>query len=128
VISSEISSFGNCSNSALSANPVFLGNYNFASSSPLRVVSVEIIVYNVPHVVHAFESFFSDYITNQCITMGITRHDTEMHGNNRLPPIVRMTVSPNTYCVALRLLGKILFFIVLPISGSCQSMIYRLCY
>jgi len=31
--------------------------------------------------------------------MGITRHDTEMHGNNRLPPIDRMTVSPAMYCV-----------------------------
>jgi len=33
-----------------------------------------------------------------------------------------MTVSPYTYC---RMLGKILFLIVLPISGSCQSMVYR---
>ena len=40
----------------------FLGNYNFASSSPLRVCSVEIIVLNVPHVVHVVESNFSDYI------------------------------------------------------------------
>ena len=37
---------------------VFLGNYNFASSSPLRVGSVEIIVKNVHHVVHAVESNF----------------------------------------------------------------------
>ena len=57
--------------------------------------------------------------------MGKTRHDTEMHGNNRLPPIDRMTVSLNRYCIRLRLLGKILFVIVLPISGSCQSMVYR---
>ena len=35
----------------------------------------------------------------------------------------RMIVSPDTY--ALRLLGKILFAIVLPISGGCQSMVYR---
>ena len=41
---------------------VFLGNYNFASSSPLRVGSVEIIVQNVLHVVHAVESNASDYI------------------------------------------------------------------
>jgi len=25
--------------------------------------------------------------------MGITRHNTEMHGNNRLPMIDRMTIS-----------------------------------
>jgi len=41
---------------------VFLGNYNVASSSPLRVGSVEIIVLNVSHMVHAVESNFSDYI------------------------------------------------------------------
>ena len=41
---------------------VFLGNYNFALSSPLRVGSVEIIVYNVPHVFHAVESNFLGYI------------------------------------------------------------------
>jgi len=34
-----------------------------------------------------------------------------------------MTVSPDTY--ALTLLGKIEFVIVLPISRSCQSMVYR---
>ena len=56
--------------------------------------------------------------------MGITRHDTEMHGNHRLPPIDRMTVSPDTYTYALRLLGKLLFVSVLPISGSCRSMVY----
>ena len=31
----------------------------------------------------------------------------------------------NNTAYALRLLGKILFVIVLPISGSCQSMVYR---
>ena len=41
---------------------VFLGNYNFASSSPIRVCSVEIIVQNVPHVVHAVKSIFYDFI------------------------------------------------------------------
>ena len=41
---------------------VFLGNYEFASSSPLRVGSVEIIVKIVPHVIHAVESNFSDFI------------------------------------------------------------------
>ena len=46
-------------------------------------------------------------------------------GKDRLPPIDRMTVSPDTYCDARRLLGKILFVNVLPISGSCQSMVYR---
>ena len=40
---------------------------------------------------------------------------TEMHGNYRLPPIDRMTVSPDTYRYALRLLGKKVFVIVLPI-------------
>jgi len=40
---------------------IFLGNYNFASSSPLRVGSVEILAENVPRVVHAVESNFSDY-------------------------------------------------------------------
>ena len=40
----------------------FLGNYTFESSSSLRVGSVEIIVLNVPHVVHAVESIFSAYI------------------------------------------------------------------
>ena len=39
--------------------------------------------------------------------MGITRHDTEMHGNNRLPPIDRMTLlSPDTYCVRAKAAGK----------------------
>ena len=51
--------------------------YNCASSSPLRVGSVEIAV----------ESNFSDY------------------GNNRLPPINRMTVSPDTYCVRAKAIG-----------------------
>ena len=73
-------------------------------------------------MVHAVESIFSQLYTNQCISIGITQHDTEIHGNNRLPPIDRMTVSPYTYC---RMLGKIFFLIVLPISGSCQSMVYR---
>ena len=71
-------------------------------------------------MVHAVESNFSDYIQTNAY-----RRDTEMHGNNRLSPIDRMTVSPDTYCVTLRLLGKILFVIVLPISGSCKSMVYR---
>ena len=43
--------------------------------------------------------------------------------NRMKSPIDRMTVSPDTY--ALRLLSKILFVIVLPISRSCQSMVYR---
>ena len=34
-------------------------------------------------VVHAVEYVFRLY-TNQCVSMGITRHDTEMHDNNRL--------------------------------------------
>ena len=42
--------------------PCFSGYYHFASSSLLRVGSVEIIVKNVPHVVHAVVSNFSDYI------------------------------------------------------------------
>ena len=37
--------------------------------------------------------------------MGITRHDTEMHGNYQLPPIGRMTVSSNTYCVRAKAAG-----------------------
>ena len=37
--------------------------------------------------------------------MGITQHDTEMHGNNRLTPINRMTVSPDTYCVRTKAAG-----------------------
>ena len=37
--------------------------------------------------------------------MGITRHDTEMHGNNRLPPIDRMTVSPDRYCIRAKAAG-----------------------
>ena len=78
-----------------------------------RVESVEVIVENVPHVVHAVESNFIQLYTNQCVSM--TRHDTEMHGNNPKPRINRMTLSPDT----LRLLGKILFVIVLPISKSC---------
>ena len=41
---------------------VFLSNFNFASSSPLRVGSVQIFVLNVPHVVHAVEYNCSDYI------------------------------------------------------------------
>jgi len=48
----------------------------------------------MPHVVDAVESNFSDYYTNQCVSMGIKRHDMEMHGNNRLPPIDRMTKLP----------------------------------
>ena len=55
-----------------------------------------------------------------------------MQGNNRLPPINRMklpidrmTVSLDTYCVRAKVAGKILFVSVLPISGSCQSMVYR---
>ena len=34
-----------------------------------------------------------------CIQGNKATHDMEMHGNNRLPPIDRMTVSPDTYCV-----------------------------
>ena len=37
--------------------------------------------------------------------MGITRHDAEMHGTNRLPPIDIMTVSPATYCVRAKAAG-----------------------
>ena len=58
--------------------------------------------------------------------MGITRHNTEMHGNNWLPSIDRMTVSPDTHCVQAKAAGLISFrfVMVLPISGS-QSMVYR---
>ena len=34
---------------------------------------------------------------NQCVSMGIIRYDTEMHGNNRLTPMNRMIIS--RYCV-----------------------------
>jgi len=46
--------------------------------------------------------------------MGITRHDTEMHGNNRLRPINRMTVSPIQNIIRYRFtdIGE------LPIHGS----------
>ena len=57
--------------------------------------------------------------------MGIRRHDTEMHGNNELLPINRMTYLPLRTAYVLRLLGKILFVIDLSISGSCQSIVYR---
>ena len=79
----------------------------------MRVGSVEIIVENVPHVVHAVESnsFSTIYKPKRIHGNNATRY-----GNNRLPPI-------DVYM--LRMLGKILFVIVLLISGSCQSMLYR---
>jgi len=55
--------------------------------------------------------------------MRIHGNNSTRYGNNQLPPIDKVTVSPDTYCV--RLLGKILFVIVSSISGSCQSMVYR---
>ena len=43
--------------------------------------------------------------TNECVSMGITRHDTEMHGKKRLPTINRMTASLDTYCVHAKAAG-----------------------
>ena len=59
--------------------------------------------------------------------MGITRHDTEMHGNNGLSNhrSTEWLYLPICTAYALRLLGKILFVIILPIKASCQSMVYR---
>ena len=50
----------------------------------------------MPHVVYAVKSTI--YIQTNI-------HDTEMHGNNRLPPIDRMTVSPDTYCIGAKAAG-----------------------
>ena len=37
--------------------------------------------------------------------MGIKQNDTGKHKNNWLPPIDRMTVSPDTYCVHAKAAG-----------------------
>ena len=73
----------------------------FASSSQLRVVSVEIIVQNVTQVVHAVESNCSDYIQ----TNAFHGNNATRYGNKRLPLIDRMTVSPDTYFVCAKAAG-----------------------
>ena len=50
-----------------------------------------------------------------------------IHGNNATRYGKPTTAYRQNDCIsqnALRLLGKIVFVIVLPISGSCQSMVY----
>ena len=37
--------------------------------------------------------------------MRIKRHDTQMYGNKRLPPIDRTTISPDAYCVRVKAAG-----------------------
>ena len=81
----------------------------------------------ISEIISHFASIQSNSIATEGSCQSMVYRSVTLDGDTyrrNLPTITKWNLQILTMCT-LRMLGKILFVIVLPISGSCQSMVYR---
>ena len=81
----------------------------------------------ISEIISHFSSVQSNSVAIEGSCQSMVYRSVTLDGDTyrrNLPTITKWNLQILTMCT-LRMLGKILFVIVLPISGSCQSMVYR---